>query len=822
MSRLGLIACGTLAGILALLWWPAFQLPVLVRSWLDLGAAAQLLTILLFLGAIVLLRHWVHARELRGLGLFVLAFVLGGVLAALQVAPALEARIQPATNDTLWRLTGRIASLPEPIALRGGGQGQRFELVVEQAQRVAPGASAAVVEPNTAPRRVRLSLYPAREESMRMWPALGERWQIEARLFAPRGAVNPAGFDYERWLFQRDLQATGTWVSGQRLAPAAGIAALRSHLYQALTASLPAGDARAVLQALVIGERGEFDDLLWDSLRRTGTSHLVAISGLHVGLLAALGYVLVAWGWRRSARLCLWLAAPRAAALAALVLAALYAALAGFAIPTQRALWMLSVVLLAQFSRYRMHVVDVLAVALLGVLLMDVRAVLAIGFWLSFAAVALIAFFLQPARTHPDESAISQKHRLLHPVVTAMRIQFGLTLGMLPLLLFWFGQVSWSAPLVNLLAVPLVGWLVVPLALLGSGLLLVWPALGGWILRMLEVALGYGLQGLHWVADSAWSMSGAQSWSALPSLLLLLALLLLWWGWQWRRQPRPRALPKAASGVLPGLLSGIVSVGLLLAALWLNQPETLAPDRLQLRIYDLGRGYAVSLERAQGVWLIDAGLRSGPHFDSGRDVIVPALRERGIQRVEGLWLTADRGDHRGGLPGLLQGLEVGKVVPPADCVTSAPTQLGVASPFTLYTHATNKGGVCVLELRMPGQRVVFSGAAPALNLPPPITLQSPQGAGLRTILVFSGHGKSAMQWPHWVATLQPQYRFIARGRPRVREAPWPLAPPATATTAQAGMLELQLESTEVHWRGWRAVQPQLWRWSSAALGALTW
>jgi competence protein ComEC len=810
VSRLASIALGALAGVLATLWWPAAALPSVLQDWARLEAPVQFLWAVIAGGALFLVRRRlaltrIAASLVSSPVTFLVAVFVFIVLAAAQVQPALDQRVMPVQSGQHWMLTGTIASIPEPVAGRGGEPAWRLEVDLEQS---IPVVASNRSTGSQALSRVRLTRYgQAQTDSETDLPRLGERWTIEARLYAPVGAVNPAAFDYERWLFQRGLQATGTWVSGHRLQEASGIARLRSALFEALANALPQGDARAVLQALVIGERGAFDDHLWESLRRTGTSHLVAISGLHVGLLAALAYGLASFLWRRSACLCLWLAAPRAAALLALGIAALYAALAGFAIPTQRALWMLSVVLLAQFSRYRMQVIDVLAIALLGVLIFDVRAVLAIGFWLSFAAVTLIAFFLQPkvmlvhSRERPKPSAGWQA------LLAAIRIQFGLALGMIPLLLLWFGQVSWASPWVNLLAVPLIGWLVVPMALLGSVLLLLLPGLGAWVMRGVSQGLDLLLQGLHRVASTDWAMSSPQHWPLYAVLILLLGLAGLAFAWH-RRQGR----------------WGAVGVGLLLVAQLLRQPTPLEPNAWVMRIYDLGRGYAVSVRTAERTVLIDAGLRSGPHFDSGRDVLVPALRAEGVTQLDRVWLTGERGDHQGGLPGVLEGMPVDEIVSASDCAAQhhAWPLTPVTQTLWLRAHATNEAGVCVLELKGPTTRWVISGAAPALGIAPPASLRmNEDGIGISG-LVIAGHGKASEQWPLWVESLHPQHTFVVRGRPRHFEAAWPDEPAFTARSGTTGLIEVISADgdSDTLWRIWRRDAPQIWRWQPEQLAGM--
>ncbi len=844
MSRLASIALGALAGVLVTLWWPAASLPPLLQAWSRLEAGAQLVSAALFITFVIIALGLLHrsslqcrcvraGRKIQSVGFGVAAFLAFVLVAAAHVQPALDQRVSPLQSGQHWRLMGSIATIPEPVTARGGERAWRFEVTLYQAERFTTASaitevSAAVDASRTgrhqmslssSPQRVRLTMYvAAQSDAAAEVPRLGEHWQIEARLFAPVGAVNPAAFDYERWLFQRGLAATGSWVAGSRIQKADGIARLRTRLYDALTQALPEGDARAVLQALVIGERGTFDDHLWESLRRTGTSHLVAISGLHVGLLAALAYGLTSFLWRRSARLCRLLAAPRAAALLALLMAALYAALAGFAIPTQRALWMLAVVLLAQFNRYRMQVMDVLAIALLGVLVLDVRAVLAIGFWLSFAAVGLIAFFLQLRRSGVQASAMSMhKPAWWRASVSAVRIQFGLGLGMIPLLLLWFGQVSWASPWVNLIAVPLIGWLVVPLALIASTFLLLVPPIGIWLIRVLEQGLDVILGGLHRIAAMEWAMSSPQYWPLGSLLLLMLAMGAFGWAWLQRQGERQDRHPRRW---------GLVGLSVLLVALLLREPASLGSHTVLLRVYDAGRGYAVSIRSAERTVLIDAGLRSGPHFDSGRDVLVPALRAEGVNRLDRIWLTGDRGDHQGGLPGIVQGMEVGEIVSAMDCAAEQgrwplTPKLGI---FWLESHATAEPGVCLLVLHGLGMRWIVSGAAPALGVAPPESVRTGAGETGYTGVIFSGHGKSAEQWPFWMKHIEPEQSFVVRGRPRRYEMEWPALPAFTARTGSSGLLEIRLELREdgfgrYDWSAWRNQIPQIWRWTAEELQA---
>ncbi|HEB77805.1 MAG TPA: DUF4131 domain-containing protein, partial [Methylothermaceae bacterium] len=277
--------------------------------------------------------------------------------------------LRPERSGQDWRIQGRVIDFP---VKRAGGQRFDFQLT---------GAAGPL------PRRLRLSWYGGLEVH------IGEIWQLTVRLKSPRGFHNPGGFDYERWLFARGIGATGYVRSGNAnrlLRPAQGIDALRQRLATAIERSLDESPVRGLVQALALGARSGISQSQWQVLRDTGTVHLVAISGLHVGLVAGMLLWLGRWLWLHFGT---WrLSADMAAAGLALLGACGYAALAGFSLPTQRALIMLGVALAAWVWRRHCSPWQGFSLALLGVCLWDPLSPLRSGFWLSFAAVAWILF----------------------------------------------------------------------------------------------------------------------------------------------------------------------------------------------------------------------------------------------------------------------------------------------------------------------------------------------------------------------------------------------------------------------------------------------
>jgi len=304
-------------------------------------------------------------------------FVCGFLWALLRAQCMLQAVLPASLEGQTLVVHGTIASLPTRDARR-----LRFEFLISGARRGA--------QPVAFQGLVRLAWY---QGAPSVKP--GQKWRLELRLKRPRGLVNPGGFDYERWLFRRGLTATGYVLSGadNRLvgtAHASGLTGLRHRLAGAIRQHLAGHATAAIITALAVGDRANMTTAQWQTLRATGTSHLMAISGLHVGLVAGLVYFVAGRLWSLAGTPVLWLAAPRAAAMAAIVAGVVYAGLAGFALPTQRALVMLSVIMAAVFLCRRVPPGSSLCLALAAVLIFDPMAVVSAGFWLSFGAVAAI------------------------------------------------------------------------------------------------------------------------------------------------------------------------------------------------------------------------------------------------------------------------------------------------------------------------------------------------------------------------------------------------------------------------------------------------
>jgi competence protein ComEC len=336
-------------------------------------------------------------------------------------------------------------------------------------------------------------------------------------------------------------------------------------------------------------------------------------------MFAGLAYMLVSWLWRRSARLPLWIPAQHAAAAGGFLAAFFYCLLAGFAVPAQRTLYMLAVLVVARLSGRELAASRVLLLALLLVLLLDPWAVLAAGFWLSFGAVALL-FHIGSGRLAPA-----------HWLVEWGRAQWAVTLGMLPALLALFQQFSLVSPLANALAIPLVSFVITPLALLGS-LPLLDP-----LLTLAHFFTIWLMGFIDWLAGlplAMWQQAAPPAWSVLLALAGGLWLLL------------PRGFPARWLGLLAFLP--------LLTVL----PPRPAPDVAAVTVLDVGQGLSIHVQTATHDLLFDAGPAFSADADSGNRIIAPYLRAMGVRDLDALVISHADKDHEGGAASVLAALPV--------------------------------------------------------------------------------------------------------------------------------------------------------------------
>lgn len=576
------------------------------------------------------------------------------------------AALNPALQGRDLQVTGTVQAMPQRQ-----DDAVRFRLQVEAALLDAQpvvlppqlllgwyagfaGRSATPAQATNEPDELALALQ-RQPQDMRA----GQRWQMTVRLKAPHGNSNPYGFDYELWLWEQGIQATGYVRAGPHDAPPAQLSdswrhpverarqAVKEAIYQRVSDRALAG----VLAALVVGDQGAIERADWDIFRTTGVAHLMSISGLHITMFAWLAARLISGLWRRSARRspvwCLALPASAAGAAGGLALAALYAVFSGWGVPAQRTIWMLAAVVALRLTGRRWPALTVWSLAMAVVVASDPWALMQAGFWLSFVAVGVLFATDSGASKQvksragsrvdlknqlPPERSV-QRRRLQavrqrvqavgHHLASGAREQSIVTLALTPLSLLLFNQVSLVGLLANAVAIPWVTLVLTPLAMLG----MVWSPLwdvAAWAAEALTLVL-------RWLALWPWAaleLPSAPLWAAVAGVVggLLLALRLPW---------RVRLL----------------GVPLLLPVL-LWQPARVAPGQFELLAADIGQGNAVLVRTAGHSLLYDTGPRYSGDSDAGQRVLVPLLRALG-ERVDLLMLSHRDSDHTGGAPAVL-------------------------------------------------------------------------------------------------------------------------------------------------------------------------
>lgn len=678
---------------------------------------------------------------------------------------------------------GRVQQLPERLS----DQRLRFGFVVQKVYRQGQW------QPLELP--VRLSWY-------RDSPELhaGERWQLRVRLKQPHGFSNPGSFDYERWLFAHRIRATGYVRHAQDavLLQAADVNPVRL-ARQTLAAFIGAQSGfvadSGLIAALGIGDRSGMSKDQWEVLRKTGTSHLMAISGLHVGLVATLVFFVARKLWCLAGVPFHW-PAPRVAAVFALLAALVYALLSGFQVPAQRAFLMVAVWMMAVLWNGRPDPWRVWSLALLVVLALDPLSVLTAGFWLSFGAVAWLLYLG------------TGRHASMPRWKKAIYLQAGLITGLTPLLWVWFGQVSLVAPLANLVAIPWTGFLVVPPLLLGLLFVPLFEPVATLFLQLAGFSLDVLWHLLEWLADLpdiVWYPAALPAGYQLLMIVAIAGLL------------APRFLPVK----LPAIV--------LLIPVMLYQQARPESGDLWFTLLDVGQGLAVVIETRHHVLVYDTGpsFRSG--FDTGEAVVAPYLRSRGYAGIDTLVISHSDNDHAGGSASLLKLVGIGDVMAgePGQVETRAATACrsgqhwiwdGVR--FEMLSPATDRSGnnaSCVLRLE--------TGHGISVLLPGDIEKATErrllQGHAERLqadILVAPHHGSRTSSTPGFIAAVQPQVVLFPVGYRNRFGFPkedvvqrYRLSGAQMMQTAEAGAIRIRLKRHQpLQPGGWRESNHRYW------------
>jgi competence protein ComEC len=660
-------------------------------------------------------------------------------------------------QDLLVR--GYVASFPREAA----GDSQFLLDVMQPRNGVSP--------------RIRLVWY----RSVRA-PQAGELWQLVVRLKRRNGFANPGGTDHEAQLFREGIGATGYVrddVRNARLAPPTlryAVTRARGWISGRIREAVRDPHVLGVLQGLAVGDTQAMTPEQWRVFAATGTTHLMAISGLHISMVAALaawlGGAIVRLPSAQARR---W-SAMHGQVIAGTTAAFLYSTLAGLSVPTQRTLLMLVIYFGARWYRRQLAVTQALGLALIGVLLIDPFAPLAPGAWLSFGAVAIILL------------AVVGRVRREGPIAGFARIQAAVTIGLVPLLLISFGSVSLISPLANVVAIPLFTLLLVPTVLLGACVASVWLPAGEWVLALPAQVLQWTWPMLQWLSKYPLALWHFPQPPVAAFVALILGVLLL-----------------VAPGIWPTRLVGV----LLCLPVALHRVPSPGVGNFELTMLDVGQGLAVVVRTQAHVLVYDAG----PAFPSGRDAgelaVLPYLRHRGVRHLDALVISHGDLDHRGGANSVLAGVPAAHVLagPSVGLLSRshAPCRRGQrwnwdGVEFELLhpvhsARASDNDSSCVLLVRSGAGSVLLAGDVEAIAESEIVD----GGLSPMTVVVVPHHGSRTSSSARFVAAARPALALVSAGyrnrwglpRHDVVER-WRVAGARVFTTADSGAIEITL------------------------------
>lgn len=477
------------------------------------------------------------------------------------------------------------------------------------------------------PSKIKLSWYQKKQKVKG-----GERWQFLVRLKKPRSFKNPAGFDYAAWLAHKGIGAVGyvrksidNQLLGQK--KMAFILNYRQKTKDHILHILGKTPQSAILIALTVGDKHLINDTQWQQFGQLGINHLIAISGLHIGMIATLSGLLFFRLWRAISILCYILPAQKASAIFALGIALLYALFSGFEVPSRRAITMLSLLLGAILFNRPIHSLPILLMAFFIIVVMEPMAIFSAGFWLSFSAVFSIVYILN-GRIKP-----------FNGWQTLIKMQFAISILLIPFTLGWFGRISIIAPLINPIAIIYTTWLVIPCAFIGLWMSFFFnnPIFLQWASKLIY----FGLNTMDYVSQWQWI---SFEYANLPVWILacigIAGLCLL--------------LPRGLAGrglALPFCLPAIF-----------YSPKPIPQNEFQLTMLDVGQGLSMVIETHQHTLIYDLGPRFSTHFNAATKMVLPYLKKRHINQIDLLILSNADSDHAGAYQAFDQNISITKVI----------------------------------------------------------------------------------------------------------------------------------------------------------------
>ncbi len=786
---------------------------LLVQQWAQLPDLSGFLIISLCLSVLLVVAVYCRFRmAFRQVIKALLLFFVGISWALFFAQHALQYRLPESLAAKTIKVQGKITGIPQHEK-----HAERFYLQVEKFVPLHR-SSFKLIHP---PRKIQLSWYNSKKHPVRAVHA-GEVWQFMVRLKPPHGFFNPGGFDYEGWLFAHGVDARGyirpasqgaVWQN-QRLhaASAFSVDALREKISRSigqwLSSTSPAGSQagfhantqtaamQGLVTALAVGERHNIQTQQWQDLLHTGTNHLMAISGLHIGLAYLFGYLFGRWlfamllpsGWLQR------LPAQYSGIVLGLGVAVLYALLAGLSIPTQRALIMLVSFALATLLKRHFRSTDALGLALFLILVRDPLSVLSPGFWFSFIAVAVIFYTLTDHHAvsfslagEVDQPNYQQSHqqslwqRLRGKIQLWIKLQWMITLALFPLSLYLFQQSSLIAPVANLILVPYVSFLVVPFVLVALFFYPFLPGVSELAVQLAASLLQWIWPFIHGLADLpfAWfSQGGIAWWQMTPAMLAILVWLV------------PLRYMRMSGKIPPWsvrlMMVMLLSMPLLVSLIRQTRMTTIAAGGFKLTVLDVGQGLASVIQTAHHTLVFDSGPKLGAHLDAGTAVVVPYLRGNGIHHLDELVISHGDSDHIGGAASIITAYATTRLMG-QDLQTLSATRktacnqrlhwdwdgvnfqflsppyspMAVVSSIKRGLHKRRNNHSCVLKIAAVGGSALFTGDIETVVEK---RLLKTQASHLSAdVLVVPHHGSKTSSSPAFIRAVHPQIAIVPAG-----------------------------------------------------------
>ena len=564
------------------------------------------------------------------------------------------------------QVSGYISSLPQYNDKR-----IRFDFNVDSPQ-------------NNFPRKLRLNWY-TKDQVLKA----GEYWQFTVKLKRPHGSLNPFGFDYERFLFTQGIGATGYIRPSKPILIAKNnkqysLSVWRQHIADKLEKVFVEGDNLALIKALSMGERSQVTDEEWLLLQKTGTTHLLAISGLHIGLVAGIIFFIIRklWTWTGL----LSCSSQTIAAYSALLAAICYSALANFSIPTQRALMMLGIAMMLMVYQRHLPRSTIFSLVLGLILFIDPFAILSGGFWLSFSAVFILLY-------------CSAKRLGKTPwYINILKTHFILALALSPLLLLFFQQASLVSPLANFIAIPWVSFIIVPLILSAVLLMFLFPWMGEKLLLLADLNIKFLFKWLQLISDLPFSSINHPEPSLWATLLAVIAILLLL---------APKGIPTRKLALI------------LLLPLFFGKKNHFNQAEFSVNLLDVGQGLATVVQTANHSLVFDTGAKYSTSFDMGKMVVLPYLQGTGVSKIDRLIISHGDNDHIGGMESLIENIAIGDIYSSMNepnlkvCISGQQWQwdevnFKILSPTKSHFSSKNNNS-CVLKIESIYGSVLLTG-----------------------------------------------------------------------------------------------------------------